>query len=327
MKIKSDNLTARPSLSIIVPIYNVEKYLPRCINSILKQTYKNFELILVNDGSHDNCATICDNYATKDIRIKVIHQKNSGVSSARNAGLKIAKGDYIGFVDPDDFIVDILYEELIIGITKSNSDMAICGYDYVDEDGVIYSNRVYNVMEDEIITQKELMSRCSDMPPTIRLGVCNKLFRKKLIAELFFDEKLHSAEDVLFLNEYIKNVNCAIIIHKPLYENTIRVGSATHGGLDIQSLSDSFSVHDKMYKDIVSLYPQLKDHTIAFLLDVCTLKYRESNRKFLNSNGNVNDQEKLCIKHMKKYIKQQTIKALFNREIYWKTKIFYIILQ
>ena len=94
----------KPEISIIVPIYNVEKYLPRCIESILAQTFTNFELILVNDGSEDDSGEVCDRYAKEDKRIKVIHKKNGGVSSARNAGLKNSIGNYIGFVDPDDYI-------------------------------------------------------------------------------------------------------------------------------------------------------------------------------------------------------------------------------
>lgn len=98
-------------ISIIVPIYKVEKFLPKCIESILNQTYSDFELILVDDGSPDKCPEICDEYAAKDQRIIVIHQKNSGVSAARNAGLKRAKGQYIGFVDPDDFVAPDMYEK------------------------------------------------------------------------------------------------------------------------------------------------------------------------------------------------------------------------
>ena len=97
-------------ISIIIPVYNVAVYLPRCLDSILAQTYKNLEIILVDDGSKDNSGKVCDEYALKDSRIKVIHQKNQGVSVARNAGLRIAKGDYIGFVDSDDYIETNMYE-------------------------------------------------------------------------------------------------------------------------------------------------------------------------------------------------------------------------
>ncbi|MFT9493367.1 glycosyltransferase, partial [Anaerosolibacter sp.] len=102
-----------PKLSIVVPIFNVEDYLPACIDSILNQTYTDFELILVNDGSIDKCEEICVEYKKKDARIKVIHKKNGGVSSARNVGIQIAEGEYLAFVDPDDTIENNMYEELI----------------------------------------------------------------------------------------------------------------------------------------------------------------------------------------------------------------------
>ena len=115
-------------ISIVVPIYNVEKYLPKCIESILNQTYKNFELILVDDGAKDNCGKICDEYAQKDNRIIVIHKKNGGLSSARNAGIDIAKGEYIGFVDSDDWIQSEMYEKLVYLIENYNADIAQCEF-------------------------------------------------------------------------------------------------------------------------------------------------------------------------------------------------------
>ena len=115
-------------ISVIVPIYKVEKYLHKCIDSILAQTYTNLEIILVDDGSPDNCGKICDEYAAKDSRIKVIHQPNGGLSAARNAGLDIATGDYIGFVDSDDYIAPDMYEKLYNALVKNDADMAICDY-------------------------------------------------------------------------------------------------------------------------------------------------------------------------------------------------------
>ncbi|MEH7226821.1 glycosyltransferase, partial [Bacillus sp. JJ1566] len=114
-----------PEISIIVPIYNVENFLQSCIDSILEQTLKNFEVILVNDGSTDSCGELCNYYAQIDTRIKVIHKKNGGVSSARNAGLNIAKGKYIAFVDPDDTIEPMMYCELIKTAKKFNADIVV----------------------------------------------------------------------------------------------------------------------------------------------------------------------------------------------------------
>ena len=314
-------------VSIIVPIYNVEKYLSKCIDSILAQTYNDIEVILVDDGSPDNCPKICDEYAQKDNRVIVIHQKNAGVSAARNSGLKVAQGEYIGFVDPDDWISQAMYHDMIFAIERENADLAICGYDYYDEDGNIDSKRAYQIKEDELISQKEFMSRLSDMPPTVRQVTWNKLFRAELLSDISFKKHMHSAEDVLFLSEYSSRICNVIIVHKPHYKNLVRTGSATHGGLTISQLADSFYVHDKMYNTIVKLYPDLKNHSLAFLLDVCTLKYCESKKKIESSPSVEYKQEKTSLRNMKGYIKRKAIDAVFNNEIYWKTRIAYLLLN
>lgn len=115
-------------ISIIVPVYNVEKYLNKCIDSIINQTYKNIEIILVDDGSTDNSGKICDEYLLRDSRIKVIHKNNGGLSSARNEGINISSGEYIGFVDSDDWVEPNMYEEMYKKILYSNADIVDCGY-------------------------------------------------------------------------------------------------------------------------------------------------------------------------------------------------------
>lgn len=143
-------------VSIIIPVYKVEKYLSKCIESIFKQTYFDLELILVDDGSPDKCPEICDTYASKDERVVVIHQKNAGVSAARNAGLEKAKGEYIGFVDPDDWIAPEMYKKMISELESSESDLAICGYEYYDEDYHVDEQRRYKVRFNEVVDQKEM---------------------------------------------------------------------------------------------------------------------------------------------------------------------------
>ena len=122
-----------PLLSIIVPVYKVENYLPKCMDSILAQTFTDFELILVDDGSPDNCPALCDAAAAKDARIRVIHQKNGGLSAARNAGLDAARGAWIGFVDSDDYIAPEMYEALYQAVQSTGADLALCDYAEVGE--------------------------------------------------------------------------------------------------------------------------------------------------------------------------------------------------
>lgn len=122
-------------VSIIIPIYKVEQYLIDCIQSVCSQTYKNIEIILVDDGSPDNCGKICDDYAKMDKRISVIHKENGGLSDARNKGIDIARGDYITFVDSDDYVETTFIEDLYNAIEKTNSDISICNINVVDENG------------------------------------------------------------------------------------------------------------------------------------------------------------------------------------------------
>ena len=124
-----------PEISIIVPVYKVEKYLNECIDSILAQTFTDFELILVDDGSPDNCPALCDAAAEKDSRVRVIHKQNGGVSTARNAGLAAAQGNWIGFVDPDDFVDKTYYEKMLRAAKQTGAELAVCNEVFMEEDG------------------------------------------------------------------------------------------------------------------------------------------------------------------------------------------------
>ena len=143
-----------PEISIIVPVYNVEKYLPRCVDSILNQTFTNFELILVNDGSTDRSGIICDQYKKRDNRIKVIHKTNEGVSKARNIGISEAKGRYIEFIDSDDWIERSLLEDTLKQIRIDNSDIIFFGLLYEDEDDNLIKEK--NMLEMKLLKKKKV---------------------------------------------------------------------------------------------------------------------------------------------------------------------------
>ena len=142
-------------VSIVVPIYNVEKYLEQCIDSIINQTLKDIEIILVDDGSPDNCPQICDDYAKKDSRIKVVHKKNGGLSSARNAGIEVATGDYIGFVDSDDYIELDMYEKMYSIAIENNVDFVMSDYYRVSDGGKV----IATLDMDEGIYEKNKIKR------------------------------------------------------------------------------------------------------------------------------------------------------------------------
>ena len=163
-------------LSIIVPIYNVEPYLRKCIDSILAQTFTDFECILVDDGSPDNCPTICDEYAKKDSRIRVIHKENGGLSDARNAGLDIAQGEYIGFVDSDDYILEDMYSQMILKMDLYHADIVVCGIENIDENGNILENW-QNLCGDSVYEKEEYINNLyPDINRKLCGSVCNKLY-------------------------------------------------------------------------------------------------------------------------------------------------------
>ena len=151
----------KPLLSIIVPVYKVENYLQKCIDSILAQTFTDFELILVEDGSPDGCPALCDAAAAKDARIRVLHQKNGGLSAARNAGLDVARGEWIGFVDSDDYIAPEMYETLYKAVQSTGADLALCDYAAVDEAGTPCLPP-YTGLAQRIFTGRELLKKATN---------------------------------------------------------------------------------------------------------------------------------------------------------------------
>lgn len=214
-----------PELSIIVPVYKVEPYLRRCIDSILAQTFRDFELILIDDGSPDNCGAICDEYAAKDDRIIVIHQKNQGVSAARNAGLDIAKGTYLGFVDSDDWIEPEMYETMIATAKEKQVDVVICGIKHFDTKG----NFIFDELKTEALVQGSSLHGCIyDMPNMLGGCIWNKIYRHDQIIDSRYKCGVAMAEDRLFLLDALKKCRNAYKIKDTLYAVTEREDSATH---------------------------------------------------------------------------------------------------
>ena len=179
-------------VSIIVPVYNVEKYLDKCIESIVNQTYRNIEIILVDDGSPDKCPEICNEWAKKDDRIKVIHKENGGLSSARNAALEIAQGDYITFVGRDDWIENDMIQSMLTCAAKNDADIVCCGFyfDNVDTTGHLQKFEKAEYENEEIVLNLLL--------DNIRPEVCSKLYSAELINQFRFDESIKYAEDLPF---------------------------------------------------------------------------------------------------------------------------------
>lgn len=209
-----------PKISIIVPVYKVEKYLQKCIDSILAQTFQDFEVILVDDGSPDNCSAMCDAMAEQDERIVVIHQKNAGLSAARNVGLDMACGQYIGFVDGDDFIEPEMYEKMYMAIQEYCANLAICNFIFVDEKARPLE-AVKNKTQVTVLSREKAISRITET----RYHVAwNKLYHRDIFATLRYPEGRLN-EDSFIAPDILESVEKAVYLPQQFYCYRQRSGS------------------------------------------------------------------------------------------------------
>lgn len=192
-------------ISVIVPVYKVEKYLQKCINSIQSQTYKDLEIILIDDGSPDNCPQICDELATIDTRIKVIHKENGGLSSARNKGLEVATGNFVTFIDSDDTINQNMFENIIRVMKATNADIGMCSSQTMTDNGTVLT---IDKFEEGKLYQGEDLIRDIILP--LKTSSWNKIFRRSLILNHKFPEgKIHGEDLVYILRVIDQNTKLA----------------------------------------------------------------------------------------------------------------------
>lgn len=213
-------------ISVIVPVYKVEPYLDRCVRSIVEQTYENLEIILVDDGSPDNCGARCDAWAAKDSRVRVIHKKNGGLSDARNAGLAVASGEYISFIDSDDCIAPEFVAELHAALGRTGADIAECATAFVDEGGNLLCQR-----STAAGTQMEKMEglRRLVLEDGIYQTVWNKLYRRAVIDGIFFENgKYH--EDDFWTYQVFDRMEKLALVARPMYYYLQRSGSIIGAG-------------------------------------------------------------------------------------------------
>ena len=213
-----------PLVSVIVPVYKVEAYLDKCVESLVSQTLKDIEIILVDDGSPDSCPEKCDKWALKDNRIKVIHKANGGLSSARNAALEVCSGEYIGFVDSDDFVESTMFEELYHSAKKNDSDVSLCAHFQVSGEKI---TECLLPFEKELYLKKEIEENFvlpligydeAKKIPTLEGFVCRQIFRKNTISGIRFkSEREFFAEDVVFDLEVYPICSSISVVNKPLY--------------------------------------------------------------------------------------------------------------
>ena len=199
-------------ISLIIPVYKVEKYSEKCIQSVINQTYENLQIILVDDGSPDNCGKICDEYAKKDHRIEVIHKSNGGLSDARNKGLEIAKGEYIGFVDSDDYIEADMYEVLYNLLKQYNADVSICNFYTVSQGKISIKNADNGINEyNRIEILKEIL-----LDKNIQSYAWNKLYKKELFDEIKYPIR-KKYEDIGTTFYLFEKCNKIVVTSEPEY--------------------------------------------------------------------------------------------------------------
>lgn len=329
-------------ISIIVPIYNVEKYIRRCLDSIVNQTYKNLEIILVDDESTDESGHICDEYLRKDKRIKVIHKKNGGLGFARNSGLDVANGKYVTFVDGDDYIGLTHVQTMLNLLKKSNADTCLAGYTKVYSDSEV---KHVNVLSGEIINDNimvEILPRMCGADTSgkdnIEMSVCMVLLSNEIIKSnhlRFVSEREYLSEDLVFDFEYYPLSKCVCVSNNVDYYYCDNEGSLT-----TKYRSDRFDKQIKLYEYIskkskdLGIWKECKERMQNTVLAIARYSIKLE-YKFINTLGRkvVQDNvKKICRNSILKQIlydfnddnikiSSRIINNLIKREYYFLIKI------
>lgn len=297
-------------ISVIVPVYNVEKYLDRCIKTIVDQTYNNLEIILIDDGSPDSCPQKCDIWAKKDSRIKVIHKKNGGVSSARNKGLDVATGEYISFIDPDDIIHPNYYDILMSQI--GNADCIICSFKKFSNE-IEFESR-YNCLL-ETMTSIETIKKGFFNNLDIFSVVWNKIIKSDIAKNQRFNETMKNGEDSLFAYNIIISCNEIKYIKAPLYGYYTREDGAVN-------TIDSYGKMNQVELIAFICKPYMNDKDKTFRRRVKSVfAYRMYSALLFLKNNN----EKEKCKIVKKQLKHNIDALIMADNLTIKEKIFALI--
>lgn len=321
---------AVPLLSIIVPIYNVELYLQQCVDSILRQTFEDFELILVNDGSTDNSPNICDDYATRDARIIVVHKENGGLVSARKAGLSIAKGKYIGYVDSDDWIEADMYQALCDAAQAFNVDIVICD---IIENYLDYEVRSTQIVKPGLYRKDRMIKEV--YPMMLYAGryyqfglfpsVSNKIFKKSLLEKFQFrvDDQIRMGEDVACTYPSLLNAKSIYLLDKQYLYHYRKNPSSMTASYD-QKFFEKILV---LYKHLRGLSPapyfanQLQYYLTYLVIAGVHNEFHRENKKSLR-------EKRVFLKKMLKHRDiNEVLQAICPNTLPFKVKIITVLLK
>ena len=294
-------------ISVIIPMYNIKDYIEECLDSVINQTYKNLQIVLVDDGSNDGTEKICDLYAQKDKRREVIHKKNNGVSSARNTALEHVKGEYIVFVDSDDFIAENEIEVLLRECKENNADMAIAGVHDIRNGELSNKSIPIKTVLDNEEGLKEFFKE--------KYFICvvwNKMYKKSLIDKERFDETLRIAEDFEFLYRIMKKAKkVALNTTEIVYFYRIRTGSLMREKYN-EKFENEILLSETVLKDVQKIYPNIAKYAIR--------RYQRSIisciDKYFRENGNI---EKV------RYLLEKLNEYPLEVTLFHKTKLFLLL--
>ncbi|MBC5624031.1 glycosyltransferase [Clostridium sp. NSJ-49] len=301
-------------ISIIVPIYNVELYVERCIESILNQSLSDFDLILVDDGSTDKSGEICEGYAKKDSRIQVIHKKNGGLSSARNAGIEIAQGKYIAFVDGDDFIHKDMYKILYDKIIQNDSDIVICEFKKVyNKTDVI--DTIENTKSIELNNIDALHMLYSDKGAEFTVA-WNKIYKKELFDEVRYEEgKIH--EDEFIAHKLLYKAQKITYVSKQLYNYIQREDSIINSKFNIKKLDAVYAFNERKL-----FFKNIKNKELQYKAEYNYVKYFFENYYKAKRNIECIDEE---LYRLKKNFRESIYTLLKNPYFNYKEKLAWIV--
>lgn len=305
-------------ISVIVPIYNVEKYLDKCLQSIINQTYKNLEIILVDDGSLDDCPQLCEEYAKRDKRIKVVHQKNGGLSTARNKGLSLAKGNYIAFVDSDDTIHQQMYEYLYETLKSHEADMSICDYNVTYEGSEIENNNIDKIERNTSVYHgTEIFDNLYGSLAGVTVVAWNKLYRKELFKNIHYMEgKIH--EDEFIIHRILDKAKTVVYLNLPLYNYLQRDSSIMGRNFNVGRLDALEALEDRMEFFRHKGYTELYSKTIDCYLNLLITCYYSA-KTYINNNSYTFLREKFL-----DFYREMDKNIVLTRKTILKCKLFYM---
>lgn len=325
MEITKKREDDKGKISIIIPVYNTENYLEKCISSVINQSYTNLEILLVDDGSTDGSGIICDKYAKKDQRVKVFHKKNGGASTARNLGLRYAKGEFIGFVDSDDYIDFDMYEILLKEMDE-DVDMVSCGTMLEFPSRVEQKKYITNLVRNcKKYTKEEGIEQLL-LDKAFCFSQCDKLFRKELFNNVVYPKGRTSEDFWVLFNIFLK---CRNVVHcgKVKYHYVYREDSNSRQKFFYRRI-DHVIFSEKICKKVCIYYPYLKRQAESFFIKrlaaiINQIQMSENRKKYISLERKLTKKLlKLCIRNFKNaYIEKEQReicrKIIYNRLLNW----------